>query len=169
MRARVLFALLAAVIGVGYARWDAQASCAARTKCPVALVTVRSCAPLDPATQPGVMRYAAELRKQKRAREASALLASYRGVLVEVHEESAEIVDCRRGLPRARYDEAAFRIGGGGLDPTAADRAGLRTYYLQTADEKTCEARFPTGRKLRMSDAASCCDGDPGAPCLISR
>ncbi len=149
---------------------DARASCSAREKCLVSTGTVVSCKALDvgPTTELGKRIASIKFNHER----TQALREQYRGVIVELQLQKEATLPCKRGLAKQLCDVAAFLLTSrGGLAPSPQTNGGLLRYFFPSreAAEAVCAKQFAEKRELRVLQAETCCDGDPGAPCLIPR
>lgn len=150
-------AVIAAVPMVGsQGARPAEASCLAPRFAFVREVRVTRCEVVDPRAQPQVRNLADSMAlNRNNPDEIQRFLDSYRGVVLDgvVVRSVRRPVNAR---PPAR-SLSAYPIGGGGAN---------LTYFRPTLDANACNA-ITNGRTISVYELASCCDGDPGVPCLL--
>lgn len=162
-----VFAVLTSIYAMSA---DARASCSPREKCLVSTGTVVSCKANDvgPTTEVGKRIAAIKFNHER----TEALRDQYRGVIVELKLQTEANLPCKRGLAKQLYDVAAFLLTSrGGLAPSPQADTGILRYFFPSreAAETVCAKQFAEKRELRVLQAETCCDGDPGAPCLMPR
>jgi hypothetical protein len=88
--------------------------------------------------------------------EARRFIESYRGIALD-----AEVLQSFQLRANARPPSGTLSA-----HPITTTAGANRTYFRQTRDRDACRP-FAPGRVIRVYELTSCCDGDPGAPCLL--